>query len=481
MDQLVATNIAQLEVDAITQSLFRSWDELFGMERPEVEAFQLRAVKQRLEFLAPRVRVLASQMESSGVTGIESLNDVTPLLFQHTVYKSYPISLVENNRFDLLTRWLAGVTSIDLSGVDATHCTGIDDWLGLLEQTTSLKPFHTSGTSGKLSFFPRTSLESDLWGHHTLKRFEGFGEEPGEKVGFDGVRVPCIIARPRHGRYTAQRLNQFYAEHLAPTPGQLYTMTDGTLSADLAALSGRVRMAQAKGELSSMQLSEAMRFAFKRYLVELENRPREVTTFLGRIVDELRGQRVFLNGPTEGLLQAGQFAAERGLSGVFASNSLLMMSVIGGGEVKDAKANALSGDWLQQIKTFTGVSSAVFAYGMTEITGMMPMCNEGNYHIPPFFIPYLLDPGSGQLLPRTGTQTGRFACMDLLPSSYWGGIVSGDKVTIEWDRSCACGRKGAHIHHDVTRYSAEVTGDDKITCAATVDNTDVALQQLLAL
>ena len=71
--------------------------------------------------------------------------------------------------------------------------------------------------------------------------------------------------------------------------------------------------------------------------------------------------------------------------------------------------------------------------------------------------------------------------MDLLPSSYWGGIVTGDQVTLEWDRVCPCGRKGVHAHDSISRYSEAVTGDDKITCAATIDNTDAALQQLLML
>jgi hypothetical protein len=71
--------------------------------------------------------------------------------------------------------------------------------------------------------------------------------------------------------------------------------------------------------------------------------------------------------------------------------------------------------------------------------------------------------------------------MDLLPSTYWGGVVSGDKVTITWDGGCACGRKGAYIHNHISRYSEEVTGDHKTTCSATIDNTDVALKQLINL
>ena len=61
-----------------------------------------------------------------------------------------------------------------------------------------------------------------------------------------------------------------------------------------------------------------------------------------------------------------------------------------------------------------------------------------------------------------------------------GGVISGDKVTTDWDRACPCGREGAFIHGDIERYPTNVTGDDKITCAATVDNTDAALQKLLA-
>ena len=467
---------AQLDpaMDEITLTVFKSWEELFGMDRPEVEAFQLKAVKQRLEKLAPLVSALSAQMETAGVTGIKTLEDVAPLLFPHTTYKSYPVSLIEKNRFDHMTRWLSSVTSIDLSGVDASKCEGIDDWLGVLEQSTPLLPYHTNGTTGKLSFFPRTAIESDLWGYHFSKILQGFKDEPGFKLGFDGVRLPAISASPKNGRYATQRLNVFLAKYISPTPEQTYTMTGETLSADLQALSGRVRMAQAKGELSSLTLTEGMRAALKRYLEDQERGPQDVGKFFDTILEELRGKRVFICGLATIYLKAAQYAASRGEYGVFDSTS--RMTTGGGG-----KGSTLPPDWLEQISAFTGIKSPILNYGMTEMTGMMKMCKEGYYHIPPVFIVYLLDPETGALLPRTGTQTGRFAAMDLLPSTYWGGIISGDKVTVEWDRECPCGRKGTHLHRDISRYSEAVTGDDKITCAATIDNTDASLQQLLGL
>src|SRR5580658_3273596 len=115
MDSMDAAAAAELDpaMDEITLTVFKSWDELFGMDAHEVEAFQLKAVKQRLEKLAPLVSALRNQMEDAGVTGIKTLDDVVPLVFPHTTYKSYPVSLIERSRFDQLTRWLSNVTSID--------------------------------------------------------------------------------------------------------------------------------------------------------------------------------------------------------------------------------------------------------------------------------------------------------------------------------------------------------------------------------
>jgi hypothetical protein len=460
--------------DEISNVLFKSWDDLFGMDRKEVEDFQISAAATRFAELAPKVSALAAQAERTDISRIQSFEDIAPLLFQHTQYKSYPLSLLEKGRFESLTRWFNQLTSIDLSAVDARKCDGIDSWLELLEKETPLQPFHTSGTTGKLSFFPRTDMERDLWMLGYLKMFEGFDQERGIGVGFDGVRLPIIYPSLRHGRFVAQRLVKFLAENVAPTPAQCYTMNEGTLSADLMSLSGRIRVAQAKGELDKMQLGDSQRAALRRYLAESERRPQETDDFMHRIMADLRGQRVLLTSQTSYLVQAAQEGVKRGIKGVFAADSI---GAVGGG----GKGVVLPNNWQQLISDFSGISTWRLSYGMTEVTGNMPLCGEGYYHCAPYHIPFVLDPESGTPLPRTGTRTGRFACLDLLAQTYWGGIVSGDQVTIEWDRQCACGRKGAHIHDDVVRYSEAVTGDDKVTCSATVDNTDAALQALLAI
>jgi hypothetical protein len=69
------------------------------------------------------------------------------------------MSYLERSQFNKLTRWLNGLTTQDLSEVDASGVTLIDEWMDLLDAQTELRVFHTSGTTGKLSFLPRTDRE----------------------------------------------------------------------------------------------------------------------------------------------------------------------------------------------------------------------------------------------------------------------------------------------------------------------------------
>ena len=56
-----------------------------------------------------------------------------------------------------------------------------------------------------------------------------------------------------------------------------------------------------------------------------------------------------------------------------------------------------------------------------------------------------------------------------MAETYWGGFISGDRVTINWEEDCACGWKGPRIAPTITRYSELEGGDDKITCAGTAE------------
>jgi hypothetical protein len=117
---------------------------------------------------------------------------------------------------------------------------------------------------------------------------------------------------------------------------------------------------------------------------------------------------------------------------------------------------------------------------MSELMVSCPACETGNYHVPPVIVPFVLDPGTGEALPRSGTQTGRFAFLDLLPDNYWGGLMSGDEVTMAgWDEPCACGRPGPYLAHEIRRYSDKEGGDDKINCAGAPEAHDNAIAYII--
>jgi hypothetical protein len=160
---------------------------------------------------------------------------------------------------------------------------------------------------------------------------------------------------------------------------------------------------------------------------------------------------------------------ERGVRNVFAPNSAVLT---GGGN----KGVSLPNNFMQVIKDFLGVERIQEGYGMSEISALHWACNEGHYHVQPWVIPFLLDPETSEPLPRNGIRTGRAAFYDILNESHWGGVISGDEITIDWDTPCRCGLNSIHIHHDIMRYSEKQgVEDDRISCAATEDVQNEAL------
>ena len=84
-----------------------------------------------------------------------------PLLFAHTVYKSYPPSFVEQGRWDRMLQWLQTLSVADVSGVDVDGVKDVDDWIARLWDAGHMV-LATSGSSGKCSFLNHTRGDSAL-------------------------------------------------------------------------------------------------------------------------------------------------------------------------------------------------------------------------------------------------------------------------------------------------------------------------------
>jgi hypothetical protein len=170
------------------------------------------------------------------------------------------------------------------------------------------------------------------------------------------------------------------------------------------------------------------------------------------------------------LYNIAKTALEHGLEQVFAPDSLV---TTGGG----AKGQVVPDDWEQTVQRFIGVDHVQHCYVMSEITAVNKMCELGRYHFEPWIVPFVLDPQDGSPYQREGVHTGRCAVFDLIASTYWGGFISGDEVTMSFE-PCDCGRTTAHVARKIERFSDKQGGDDKITCVAAEDAHRAALEFL---
>ena len=157
----------------------QSYTQMHSIDRDELESLQRQAMAIRFQQHYQSIEMLRKLADRLGITAVDEFDDVVPLFFSHTAFKSYPAALIDKKRFDLMTKWLDKLTSYDLSAVDATDCTGIDAWIDRLDAQTPLEVITSSGTTGTISILPKDKHGAEdgmvLW---KICLFQTFGHEP---------------------------------------------------------------------------------------------------------------------------------------------------------------------------------------------------------------------------------------------------------------------------------------------------------------
>ena len=77
--------ITETDSNKLVDISYRDW---WATPQPEVEEFQLKVLQKRFNELRDQIVTLNKLCEIQGVDEIKSLDDVIPILFQHTAYKS---------------------------------------------------------------------------------------------------------------------------------------------------------------------------------------------------------------------------------------------------------------------------------------------------------------------------------------------------------------------------------------------------------
>jgi hypothetical protein len=353
-----------------------------------------------------------------------------------------------------MTKWLERLTSHDLSDVDARGLKSIDQWLELLDER-GMFVFHSTGTSGKLSFYPRSQVERPVWIEANWKFLELLSPD------IRSTKLPVFWPAYRSGRQAGTRLIAEFGPLLAGDAANFHALSDEPMSADFMALAMRLRRAQQTGDLKAMDMIRGVVKTRGELLTMRRKRPQMIRDFFSHMVKGYRGRRVFLMAAATDLLAVAQEGLSEGIEQIFAPDSVLLT----GGGFKGQEEVA---DWQNVLKRFYGVGRVHLTYGMTELSAYNLGCDEGHYHVLPWSILFLVDPATGQPLPRRGTRTGRVGFFDLLAQTYWGGTLSGDIATVHFGEQCGCGWQGVFIEDSVHRLADE-SGEDRVSCAAVQD------------
>src|SRR6204780_1912657 len=229
----------------------RSYTKQHSIARDRMEELQLAALARRFNAGLEQVAMVSKLAGRQRITQITEVAGIVPLLFEHTMYKSYPLSLLERQQFDKLTNWVSKLTPMDLSAVDASKCDSIDSWLAVLADKAELQITYTSGTSGTMSFLPVSRHDHRVRARVNRAAYlQTFGQPPS----------PVALDEPVHLIGSANRRHAAQAMKIEVAHGEdAYThLSPVRPSADLLWLAARLRFAAARGDSARVEVPAAL-------------------------------------------------------------------------------------------------------------------------------------------------------------------------------------------------------------------------------
>jgi hypothetical protein len=428
-------------------------DAAYDRPPADLAPAQLVAADELFQERREQIPLLAKRAADAGIDSVSSFADLVPLLFAHTVYKSYPQSFYDNGRWDRMLQWLDTLSVADVSDVDVTGVTGVDDWIERLWDAGHAV-VATSGSSGKCSFLNHTMGDRVRKTRH-FKYSSGwpFARADGDHAYF--------WLGPSAGRTSAVEAYLTNAENWG-RPDEVFALSDEPLLISDISEMAAFRTRMANGTATPDEIADIGRRAAEK----AERVQTDLAKFTEKIM-EYRDRPIFLSGMWGQHMMIIERARELGAGdGEFHPDS-----VIGaGGGVKGV---ALPTDYQEQVARFYGDVVRLAVYGMTELAQALPRCEANRYHAAPGLVILPLDESGQRLLTADDAVDGlveaRFGFLDLAYEGRWGGLITGDRVTVDFAERCPCGRSGPTLLDNIGRF-VQAGQDDHIGCAGTIDS-----------
>lgn len=425
----------------------------FTLSHDELRETQLAALDERFQERKDRIKLLSHRARDAGIETVASLADIVPLLFPHTAYKSYPEGWLIEQKWDRMGKWLGTISPHPIQPIETADIVDIDDWIARLQAVGHMISC-SSGTTGKSAMLIASQADMEWSKRDTVEVFAwGSGVTPAQ----DRMIVGCapVAAVPKN-QTIAEAQYAAFADPEAPRfRYPVPPITVGTLTS-MVVLRKRIADGTAlPEEIAAMEATSVERQGVLDAAIQ---------TAADTIVAN-RYRKLMVSGLWSGLYAVAKAVRERGYAAAdFDADNCIYV----GGGLKRAQ---LPADYQQFVhETFNIPADRTFQnYSMQELNSGMPKCRAGGrYHVPPWVVPLILDKDGDALVPHdSGEITGRAAFFDLSLDGRWGGVITGDRISLDFG-PCACGNAGPSIRDDIARF-ADLDGDDKIGCAGTVD------------
>ena len=123
-------------------------EDRFTVPYSDLQDAQVEAMNERFQERRDQIKLLRHRANEGGIDKIASREDMVPLLFPHTAYKSYPESFLTEQKWDRLGKWLGTISPYPIAPIETADITDIDQWIERL----GAKGHHiscSSGTTGK--------------------------------------------------------------------------------------------------------------------------------------------------------------------------------------------------------------------------------------------------------------------------------------------------------------------------------------------
>ncbi len=427
-------------------------NEALDLPQRDLRQMQLTAAQDLFDERRDQIVVLRQRAKDTGIERIEKLADLVPLLFSHTTYKSYPESVIHDGRWDVLNRWYATLCPVPID-VNVDGIANIDDWVERM-WSNGHYVYATSGTTGKCSFLNNTAADRAF----VERYWENWTGWP-KPIDPATTKMRFYCGFPRKGPQAPMHWYSTHAE-LFGRPDETFFLGDEPIRVSYLNRVGKIRKAMAEGSASPEDMA-----VFEAEMGQREIRMKANIRAMVEDILEHRHEPTYLNiWPV--MWDFLQIAKEKGIADGDFSNVFLH-----GAGAKKFREPVTPKEVDVMVEKLLGLENLYprhTYYGMTEMSTPVPRCEHGRFHMLPWIIMLLLDRnGTTIQQPESGVVEGRFAFLDLSREGRWGGLISADRLQVDFGSKCSCGRPGPTILDDVTRYSD--TGEDKIDCAGTFD------------